>query len=96
VGIRSQPVEIPSSHQDTLGRQQETGLLLVSVEKGSPAEKGGLMVGDILTGFAGQPISESDELFARLAGEVVGQPVKVEVLRGGHLQEDTVTIGERK
>jgi len=96
LGIRSQPVEIPSSHQDTLGRQQETGLLLVSVEKGSPAEKGGLMVGDILTGFAGQPISESDELFARLAGEVVGQPVKVEVLRGGHLQEDTVTIGERK
>lgn len=96
LGIRSQPVEIPSSHQDTLGRQQETGLLLVSVEKGSPAEKGGLMVGDILTGFAGQPISESEELFARLAGEVVGQPVKVEVLRGGHLQEDTVTIGERK
>jgi len=96
VGIRSQPVEIPSSHQETLGRQQETGLLLVSVEKGSPAEKGGLMVGDILTGFAGQPISESDELFVRLAGEVVGKPVKVEVLRGGHLQEATVTIGERK
>jgi S1-C subfamily serine protease len=96
LGIRSQPVEIPTIQQDALGRQQATGLLLVGVEPDSPAAEAGLMVGDILTGFAGGPVSEPDELFVSLAGEVVGRPTSLEILRAGELQEVTVTIGERK
>jgi len=96
LGIRSQPVEIPTIQQDALGRQQVTGLLLVGVEPDSPAAEAGLMVGDILTGFAGGPVSEPDELFVSLAGEVVGRPTSLEILRAGELQEVTVTIGERK
>jgi S1-C subfamily serine protease len=54
------------------------------------------MVGDILTGLAGQPLTDPDELLARLTGEVVGQATSVEVLRGGQPTLITVTIGERK
>lgn len=96
LGVRSQPVEIPTSQQAALGRPQETGLLLVSVERGSPADQAGLMVGDILTGLAGTPIEDPDELLAQLSGEVVGRPVGVEILRGGQRLEITVTIGERR
>jgi S1-C subfamily serine protease len=96
LGVRSQPVAIPAAQQKALGRQQATGLLLVSVEENSPAEAGGLMVGDILTGLAGQPLTDPDELLARLTGEVVGQATPVEVLRGGQPTLITVTIGERK
>lgn len=96
LGVRSQPVEIPVSQQAMLGRSQETGLLLVAVERGSPAEQGGLMVGDILTGLAGQPVDDPDELLTHLSGEVVGRPTPVEILRGGQRQEIMVTIGERK
>ena len=96
LGIRSQPVEIPLIQQEALGRQQATGLLLVGVEPDSPAAEAGLMVGDILTGFAGGPVSEPDKLFVSLAGEVVGRPTSLEILRAGELQEVTVTIGERK
>lgn len=96
LGVRSQPVEVPASMQAALGRDQETGLLLVGVERGSPAELGGLMVGDILTGLAGQPVGDPDELLAHLSGEVVGRPTVVEVLRGGQRHEITVTIGERQ
>ncbi|MGB5846132.1 MAG: trypsin-like peptidase domain-containing protein [Anaerolineales bacterium] len=95
LGVRSQPVEIPLPQQDGLGRQQATGLLLVGVEPNSPAAESGLMVGDILTGFAGTPVTEPDDLFTRLAREVVGQPVMLEILRAGQKQEVTVTIGER-
>jgi S1-C subfamily serine protease len=96
LGVRSQPVDIPNSQRESLDRPQETGLLLVGVEANSPAEAGGLMVGDIIVGFAGAPLSEPDELLTRLTGEVVGRPTPVEVLRGGQLQEITVTIGDRK
>ena len=96
LGVRSQPVDIPKSQQESLDRPQGTGLLLVGVEEGSPAEAGGLMVGDLIVGFAGAPLSEPDELLTRLTGEVVGKPTPVEVLRGGQLQEITVTIGDRK
>ena len=96
LGVRSQPVEIPQHQQEALGRQQATGLLLVGIEPDSPAAEAGLLVGDILTGFGGGPVADPDQLFARLAGEVVGQPTLVEVLRAGQLEQVTVTIGERE
>jgi len=96
LGIRSQPVAIPAAQQKALGREQATGLLLVGVEDDSPAMAGGLMVGDILVGLAGQPVTDPDELLARLVGQIVGQPTPVEVLRGGQPARIEVKIGERK
>ena len=96
LGIRSQPVAIPAAQQKALGREQATGLLLVGVEDDSPAMAGGLMVGDILVGLAGQPVTDPDELLARLVGQIVGQPTLVEVLRGGQPARITVKIRERK
>ena len=95
LGVRSQPVAVTAAQQQALGREQASGLLLVSVESGSPAEKGGLLVGDIIVALAGKPVSDPDELLATLVGEVVGKPSPVEVLRGGQPTTITVTIGER-
>lgn len=96
LGVRSQPTELPAAQQQALGRSQKSGLLLVGVEDGSPAAQGGLLVGDILVAIAGQPVTDPDELLARLIGSVVGQPTPVQVLRGGQPAIITVTIGERK
>lgn len=96
LGIRSQPVALPAAQQKALGRQQASGLLLVGVESDGPAEKAGLLVGDILVGLAEQPVSDPDELLTRLVGSLVGQPIQVEVLRGGQPQTIAVIIGERK
>jgi S1-C subfamily serine protease len=96
LGVRSQPVPIQTAQQKALGRDQAAGLLLVGVEDGSPAEAGGLLVGDIVVGLAGQAVSDPDELLAHLTGAVVGQPAPVEILRGGQPRTVTVTIGERK
>jgi S1-C subfamily serine protease len=95
LGIRSQPVPIPAAQRQALGREQESGLLLVGVEEGSPAAQGGLLIGDILVGLAGQPVGDPDELLGRLVGPMVGQPTQVQVLRGGQPATITVTIGER-
>jgi S1-C subfamily serine protease len=95
LGIRSQTVEIPEVSQKALQREQATGLLVVGVENGSPAARGGLIVGDILVAVAGAPVLHHDELFARLNGEVAGKPTPVEILRGGQPQTLNVQVGER-
>lgn len=95
LGIRSQTVNIPADAREQLKREQETALLVVGMEKDSPAEKGGLMVGDILVGVAGLPIEHHDELFVRLSGDVVGKATAMDVLRGGKLQTVSVVVGER-
>ena len=95
LGIRSQTVDVPSASQEALKRKQETGLLVMSVEKDSPASKGGLIVGDILIAVAGNPVIHHDELFARLNGDVVGKSTPIEILRGGQPQTLNIVIGER-
>ena len=95
LGIRSQAVDISEASRKALQREQATGLLVVGVENGSPAAKGGLIVGDILVGVAGEPILHHDELFARLNGDVVGKPTPVDILRGGQPQTLNILIGEK-
>jgi len=52
LGVGTQPARLSEGLAKQLG--QETGLLLVSVEPGSPAEQGGLFMGDTIVGFDGQ------------------------------------------
>lgn len=96
LGVRTQPVEIPEAGQQTLGRQQSHGLLVLWLEEGGPAEKGGMLVGDILVAISGQPLGEPDDLFSALNSETVGKDIAVEVLRGGRPETVHVTVGERK
>jgi len=95
LGIRSQTVDIPEASRKALQREQATGLLIVGVENGSPADKGGLIVGDILVGVAGEPILHHNELFTRLDGEVVGKSTPIDLIRGGQPQTLNVVIGEK-
>lgn len=95
LGIRSQPVELPVAARQELKREQATGLLLLSVDEGSPAGQGGLMVGDILVAINSQPITDPDELVAILAADMAGKSAAVEVLRGGKTQTLTVVVGEQ-
>jgi S1-C subfamily serine protease len=96
LGIRSQAVDLSGPAQDALQRKQASGLLVMSVEKSSPASQGGLIVGDILVAIAGIPILQHDELFARLNGDVVGKATPIEILRGGQPQTLNLVIGERE
>ena len=96
LGVRTQPVEIPEAARKALQREQGHGLLVLWLDEGGPAEKGGLLVGDILVAISGQPVGDPDDLFAALNSETVGKAIAVEVLRGGRPESVNVTVGERK
>jgi S1-C subfamily serine protease len=93
LGVGAQPVRLPANLEEELG--QETGLLLVSVEPGGPAGRGGLLLGDTIVAFDSQPVRHMDDLLALLGGDQVGAAVPVRIVRGGLVQELTVTVGER-
>jgi S1-C subfamily serine protease len=93
LGVEPRPVRLPADAERGAG--QRTGLLLLSVERDGPAQKAGLMVGDILLAFDGRDVPMPQDLLVVLTGESVGRAVPVRLLRGGEVRELTVTIGER-
>lgn len=93
LGVGVQAARLPDNIAAEL--EQETGLLIVSVEKDSPAASAKLFVGDILVALDGNAVEQLDELLALLNGERVGKTIPAQIVRGGELQELNVTIGER-
>ncbi len=93
LGIKTQAVRLPEG----LGAEldQETGLLIAGVEPGSPADSGGLFMGDTIVRFAGQPIRHPDDLLSRLNGAALDQKTPITVLRSGQLQELQIQVGEK-
>lgn len=93
LGVSTQPVRLPEGARSRIG--QETGLLIVGVEPDSPADQGGLLMGDAILGLDGERVRHHDDLLALLSGDRVGQKVPVRVLRSSEVQTVNVTVGER-
>src|SRR5215471_1149644 len=93
LGVSTQPVRLPAGLQQSVG--QETGLLLITVEPQSPAEQGGLLLGDTLIAFDDTPVRHPDDLLAFLSTDRIGATVRVRLVRGGQVQEQAVVVGER-
>jgi S1-C subfamily serine protease len=93
LGISSQLVQLPEAQR--AGRAEDYGLLIVQVDEGSPAQKGNLMLGDILVTLDGHPLKDAEDLRSLLSGDRVGKTIPLEVIRGGTLQTLQVTVGQR-
>jgi len=59
----------------------ESGVLVVSIEKNSPAQRAGLLEGDIIIGFDDQPVVGIDDLHKMLTEEKVGVRARLTILR---------------
>jgi len=93
VGLRLQ--EITPAIAQALGRSDDKGVLVASVEPGGPAEKAGFKSGDVITQFDGKPVESGRELSRAVAATKPGIQVPVTVIRDGRPQELTVAIGQR-
>jgi len=92
LGVGIQPVRLADALQQQLG--QETGLMLMSVESGSPAAQGGLLQGDVLVTLDGQAVRHVDELQILLNTDRVGKSLAARVVRGGQVHDLAVTVGQ--
>ncbi len=93
LGIGVQEARLPDNVAEDL--EQDTGLLIVSVDADSPAAKAELMVGDILTALDQRAIEHVDELQLLLTKLAVGSEVSVDYARGGQRRDGSVVVGEK-
>jgi S1-C subfamily serine protease len=93
LGIGLQPVVIPDSFRQTAER--ESGLMVVGLAGGGPAETAGVLPGDIVLDIDGTPAGRPRALSASLGAERIGQAVALRVLRAGAIQTISVTVAAR-
>jgi serine protease Do len=95
VGVALHPVELSSTIVEKLGRSGNVGLVVMSVADGSPADVGGLMVGDVLVSANGKQLQRPTDFLDALWTVGDGATLELEHLRGGALQTVTVTPVDR-
>jgi S1-C subfamily serine protease len=91
LGIVSNTVAIPQELAEQTDIDQDTGVMVFSVERGSPAKKAGLTMGDVIIKFNGKSVTDFYDLPRLLADDVIGKETKIAILRGEKLITLTIT-----
>ena len=86
--------EITKDLADSFGMKNTNGALVAGVEKSGPADKGGLVAGDVILKFDGKAINSSSDLPRAVGGLKPGKSVNVEVLRKGATKTLSVVVAE--
>jgi S1-C subfamily serine protease len=79
----------------TIDGSDAAGAIVISVDPRGPAAKAGILQGDVLTSWNGQPLRHVFSLVRSLGPDSVGTTVALGLRRGGEAHEITLTIGER-
>jgi Do/DeqQ family serine protease len=71
------------------------GALINSVERGTPAERGGMRVGDVVTAADQQPVRDADDLIRIITCKTPGERLTLTIVRAGQSQSLTITTAQR-
>ncbi|HEY2710507.1 MAG TPA: trypsin-like peptidase domain-containing protein [Caulobacteraceae bacterium] len=95
IGVAVQRAAIPRRHAVAAGIEQDVGLLITSIEAGSPAAIGGLVEGDVVIAAGERRTTGADDLIRALDWRSLATPLPLTLLRRGRLEHVTVTPRER-
>jgi serine protease Do len=73
---------------------EASGVVVVQVESGSPADRAGLRQGDVILAFNGKKIEDANVLPRLVAATKPGERATLEVFRNGKRERVDVTVGE--
>lgn len=95
LGVGLQPVRLPEALSKTLQRADKTAAIVLEVEPEGPAQKAGIVIGDIFVALAGKAVTRLEDVHGQLGAESIGKSLPVKFVRGGALQEASIIVGER-
>jgi len=90
LGVGLAPSHVARQLRRAVGLDERDGLLVRDVEDGSPAEKAGIVEGDLIVAAAGREVASADDLFDAIGSVAADADLQVTLLRG--MEERTVTI----
>src|SRR5437764_676642 len=96
IGVAGQNVPIHRRIVRFYGLPLETGVLVVSVEKNSPAERAGLRQGDVIVAFNSQPIGTVYHLHKVLVGEQINASASLTIVRQTEKLEISILTAESR
>ena len=96
VGISGQTVPLLTRVVRYFGLASETAVFVVSVERGSPADRAGLREGDLIVGFGDVPVRGIDDLLRLLTEDRVGISASLSVIRGSERLTLSITPAESR
>jgi S1-C subfamily serine protease len=96
LGISGQNVELPRRVVRFHDLDTESGILVVAVEPGSPAQRASLAEGDVIIGYGDQTVRDIDDLHRLLVEEKVGIPMALTFLRRGEKRTISVSAEESR
>jgi S1-C subfamily serine protease len=94
LGVGTQVVRVPETVREPLHLAQETAVIVIEVQPGSPASSG-LLIGDVVLALDGHTIADPFDLRAVLRPERIGQRITASVLRAGQRLDVPLSVGER-
>jgi S1-C subfamily serine protease len=95
LGVGLQPVRLPDALRQSLRREEKTAAIVLEVENDSPAQKAGLVIGDIVVSLSGKPVAHLEDVHSQLQAAAIGKSLTLGFVRGGAVQETAVVVGER-
>ena len=96
IGISAAKTALPRRLRHEAGVVQESAVVVAGVEPASPAERAGLVAGDMLLSLDGQAVTGADDLIRILTGEKIGHKVEIELLRERKRQQVSLEPQERQ
>jgi S1-C subfamily serine protease len=90
-----QPVSLPDTLRAKVGSPQNTALLVMYVEPAGPAEKAGVLIGDLVTGLNGGALEDTSDVQHWLSRAKIGDVVQASVLRAGSPLTLSITLADR-
>jgi serine protease Do len=93
LGVRLQDVD--DEMAKVLRLPDPSGAMVVEVVEKSPAHAAGIRERDVIVGFDGKKVANSNDLMNRVGFAAVGRDVKVDVYRRGELQKIVIKVAER-
>jgi S1-C subfamily serine protease len=96
IGVGGQDVKLHRRLVRFYGLPVESGLLVLSVEAGSPAEAAGLREGDLIVAFNGHPVAGADDLHRQLTEDKIGTESELTVIRNTDKLALTIILAEAR
>ena len=95
LGLAMQPIPIPEPAQELFPDGADETLLVTHVEPKAPAGLAGVMVGDVIVLFNGEPVPGLREILYRLRASRIGDTISLTVFRGGAKVDLTLSVADR-